>query len=234
MPFNAADQKKQFMNPSSEDRMFECFSGAMARAADNNAPYRHWIVNGLLPDDILRELQTISFPVATLDGVSGKRELHNDTRHYFDQANIAAIPVVASIANAFQAPRMVEAIEKFFAIELNGTFLRVEYAQDVTGFWLEPHSDLGVKKLTVLIYLSDDDGHEDLGTDIYDGKDQWAARTPFSPNIALAFVPGDNTFHGFKKRSINGVRKSLILNYVTKEWRDREQLAFPDQTVSSH
>ncbi len=221
------------MTASSEDRIFKCFTGALARAAGNAAPYPHWIIRGLLPDDIVSDLQTISFPVATLDGVSGKRELHNETRHYFDQANIAAFPVIASLANAFQAPRMIEAIEKFFATELTGTFLRVEYAQDITGFWLEPHTDLGVKKLTVLIYMSEDEGHDDLGTDIYAARDQWAARTPFSPNIALAFVPGDNTFHGFEKRPINGVRKSLILNYVTTDWRDREQLAFPEQTVSA-
>jgi hypothetical protein len=28
------------------------------------------------------------------------------------------------------------------------------------------------------------------------------------------------------------VRKSLIVNYVTEEWRAREQLAYPDRPVS--
>ncbi|MDB5650546.1 MAG: hypothetical protein JWL62_2066, partial [Hyphomicrobiales bacterium] len=27
------------------------------------------------------------------------------------------------------------------------------------------------------------------------------------------------------------LRKSIILNYVTHDWRAREQLSFPDQTV---
>jgi hypothetical protein len=31
---------------------------------------------------------------------------------------------------------------------------RVEYAQDVDGFWLEPHTGLGVKTFTTLLYLS--------------------------------------------------------------------------------
>ena len=32
-------------------------------------------------------------------------------------------------------------------------------------------------------------------------------------------------------RPISGVRKSVIINYVTEEWRAREQLAFPEMTV---
>ena len=221
------------MNSETEDRIFECFTGGLARAEGGDSPYRHWIITSVFPDDILSDLQNFNFPVASLDGVSGKRELHNDTRHYFDQENIAASPTFAAVANSFQAPRMIATIEKFFAIKLEETFLRIEYAQDITGFWLEPHTDLGVKKLTVLIYLSDGEGHETLGTDIFSSRDQWAARSPFAPNIAFAFVPGDNTYHGFQERPINGVRKSLILNYVTKEWRDREQLAFPHKTVSA-
>lgn len=221
------------MNTSPEERIFECFTGALARAVGNGVPYPHWIISGLLPDDILRELQTVSFPVASPNGASGKRAAPNHMRHYFDQDNMAASPVFAAVAHAFQARSMIASIERFFEIDLEGAFLRIEFALDVNGFWLEPHKDLSVKKLTVLVYLSDGADHETLGTDIYAAKDQWAARTPFSPNIALAFVPGGNTFHGFEKRPINGVRKSLILNYVTTEWRDREQLAFPDQTVSS-
>ena len=30
-----------------------------------------------------------------------------------------------------------------------------------------------------------------------------------------------------------GVRKSMIINYVTNEWRAREQLAFPDKPIAA-
>jgi len=220
------------MNQAEDNNIYKTFTAALACAERHETPYRHWLVSGLFPDDVMDDLQTLSFPVAPLNGVSGKRELHNDSRHYFDQANIKTLPVAASLANAFQAPAMIKAIEQFFDIALDDTFLRLEYAQDITGFWLQPHTDLGVKRLTVLIYLSDGPGHENLGTDIYAAEDKWAARTPFTPNAALAFVPGDNTFHGFQERPIPGVRKSLILNYVTADWRDREQLAFPDQPIN--
>jgi hypothetical protein len=44
-------------------------------------------------------------------------------------------------------------------------------------------------------------------------------------------VPSNITYHGFEKRKIDGVRKSIIINYVTNEWRAREQLAFPDEPI---
>ena len=221
------------MTESAEEQIFDSVAGAFNGAEQFETPYRHWILNGVLPDDILQHMQNASFPVASTGGLSGKRELHNETRHYVDQGNIARLPAFAAMANAFQAPQMIAQIEDFFTVDLEGTFLRIEYAQDVTGFWLEPHTDLGVKRLTVLLYLSDEDGHEELGTDVYDGEKKWAKRSPFKPNVAMAFVPGDATYHGFEKRNIPGVRKSLILNYVTTDWRDREQLAFPEKTVSA-
>ncbi len=180
----------------------------------------------------MENIQALHLPTAGVGGLSGKRELHNDTRHYFDAANIAKFDCVADIANVFQAPRTIQIIEDFFKTDLEGTFLRIEYAQDLTGFWLEPHTDLGVKRITLLIYVSDEPGHETMGTDIYNADKSWAKRAPFAPNTATAFVPGDNTYHGFEPRDIPGVRKSLILNYVTTDWRDRDQLCFPDRTVT--
>ena len=122
------------------------------------------------------------------------------------------------LAQAFDAP-------------IDDTFLRLEYALDIDGFWLEPHTDLGVKKFTCLIYLSDGPGHDTLGTDIYASKEEHVGRTPFIPNSAMVFVPSDRTWHGFEKRPIEGVRKSLILNYVTHDWRAREQLSYPTTPV---
>jgi len=221
------------MTEPAEDRIFDSFTAALAGAERFETPYRHWFADRPLPGDIIKELQSVAFPVGDLEGVSGKRELHNDTRHYVDQANIARIPAFAALAHAFQAPRMVRAIEDFFTTSLGGTLLRIEYAQDAAGFWLEPHTDLGVKRLTVLIYLSDGEAHDNLGTDVFTEDKEWAKRSPFRPNFAMAFVPSDNTYHGFQQRDISGVRKSLILNYVTTDWRDREQLAFPEKTVSA-
>jgi hypothetical protein len=55
---------------------------------------------------------------------------------------------------------------------------------------------------------------------------------PFASNGAMIFVPSNNTYHGFERRPIKGVRTSLIINYVTNEWRAREQLAFPEAPIA--
>ncbi|MEM9617837.1 MAG: 2OG-Fe(II) oxygenase [Pseudomonadota bacterium] len=219
------------MSKSDETKIAESVTHAFERATRFDEPYRHWTLDGLFPEDIAADLKAIEFPVADLGGVSGKRELHNDTRHYVDSDNRARFSAFASIANAFQTPSLAADIERFTGADLSGTYLRIEYAQDVEGFWLEPHTDLGVKRLTVLIYLSSDTDHSDLGTDVYNGDKKWFKRAPFAHNSAMMFVPGDDTYHGFEKRTFSGVRKSLILNYVTEDWRDRDQLAFPEETV---
>ena len=209
------------------------FLEALKNSEEHATPYRHWFVKNLFPEKTVDEIEALTFPVPDLDGVSGKRELHNELRHYFDQPNIHRVPVIRNISSALQSSPFIHGLEAFFDINLTSTYLRIEYAQDNDGFWLQPHTDLGVKKLTVLIYMSGDEGHDTLGTDIFNADKSWATRTPFEVNSALAFVPGDDTYHGFQKRTINGVRKSLILNYVTDAWRDREQLAFPERPVGA-
>ena len=194
-------------------------------------PYRHYLIDDLFPASVARELNELPFTAPALDGVSGRRELHNDQRSYFDAEAMSRFPIMRPIADALQSPEVTGAIAQAFDAPIDDTYLRLEYAVDTDGFWLEPHTDLGVKKFTCLIYLSDLPGHDELGTDIYADKDTHFGRSPFKHNTAMIFVPSDSTWHGFVKRPINGLRKSVILNYVTRDWRAREQLSFPDATV---
>ena len=194
-------------------------------------PYRHWTLANVFDDETVEALSRLPFPIPDLEGVSGARELHNNTRQYFDRDNIAKHPVCREVAETFQAADTVKMIEAATGAKLDGTYLRIEYAQDTDGFWLNPHTDLGVKKLTMLYYLANGAGQDDLGTDIYRDAATWAKRSAFDPNTALVFVPSDHTWHGFEPRPIKGVRKSVIINYVTDEWRAREQLAYPEAPV---
>lgn len=204
---------------------------AFTRARLEVSPYRHWLLDGVFPDGLTEVLRGLPFPATDLGGVSGKRELHNDQRHYFDAANQTAFPACRSVAGAFQARPVVEAIEALTGADLTGSRLRIEFAHDGDGFWLEPHTDLGVKLFTMLIYLPESADQIDLGTDVYADRQTWAKRPPFVDNTALVFKPANDTWHGLEPRSISGLRKSLIINYVTAEWRAVEQLAFPDQPV---
>ena len=196
-----------------------------------DTPYRHYLVDDLFPETVADELTTLPFRAPGLDGVSGKRELHNDTRRYFDRATMAEFPVMGQVAEALQATDIVAEMAETFDAPLDDTFLRLEYAQDIDGFWLEPHTDLGVKKFTCLIYLASGPEQESLGTDIYASRTEHVGAPPFVRNAAMVFVPGDDTWHGFEKRPISGVRRSVILNYVTHEWRARDQLSYPDRPV---
>ena len=212
--------------------VIEAATRSFNKADERNEPYQHWLVSDVLPSDAVAQVCNLPFEAPSLGGVSGKRELHNATRTYFDRENQSRFDFVSALAEGFQSEQVTKSIERTFGASLAGSYLRMEYAQDIDGFWLQPHSDLGVKLFTLLLYLSDDPRHSGLGTDIYTADKAHFGTSPFAPNRALIFVPSDITFHGFEARPIEGVRKSLIINYVTDEWRAREQLAFPDQPIA--
>jgi hypothetical protein len=205
---------------------------SLAGAPRHERPYRNWRLDQILPEAVAREVSAMPFAPTVLHGVSGRRELHNDDRRYFAGEVLDEYGVARSVADAFQSPEVVGAFARHTGVKLDGTFLRIEYALDVDGFWLEPHTDLGVKALTLLIQLPED-GQADLGTDIYAAADAWVERAAFAWNGALLFVPSTDTWHGFEPRPIKGVRRSVIVNYVTDEWRAREQLAYDGHPVKA-
>jgi hypothetical protein len=209
----------------------ESVHASIAKGRTFDEPYRHFLVSDFLPGAVAASLAKLDLAAPDLGGRSGTREAHNDTRLYANADGMTRYSLLASVATALQAKEVTGLFVKAFGAPLDETFLRIEYGRDIDGFWLEPHTDLGVKKLTILLYLSNEPGHEDLGTDLYWNKERHFGRSPFLPNTALVFVPGSNTWHGFEKRPITGIRRSLIINYVTPEWRAREQLPFPDQLI---
>ena len=217
---------------SSADDVIRSFIKSIDSAKRSERPYRNWSLTACFPADVVDDILALPFEAPSLEGISGKRELHNNTRKYFDVGNRKLFPVCDAVAQAFQDKRLTSHIEKTFGTNLKGTYLRIEFAQDIEGFWLEPHTDLGVKLFTMLLYTSKDPSHADLGTDIYDTEKKHVGRSPFESNAALVFVPSNITYHGFEPRKISGVRKSVIINYVTNEWRAREQLAFPDRPIA--
>lgn len=214
----------------------EAFVSSLLASIDSSErhekPYRHWFLQRCLPADAVEQIVALPFEAPSLGGVSGKREIHNATRKYFDVENRARFPVCEGFCQAFQDRRVIERITEHFGSKLAGTYLRVEYAQDTDGFWLEPHTDLGVKTFTMLLYISQNAQHRTLGTDIYDSDKKHVGSSPFAANAAMVFVPSNITYHGFEPRKIEGVRKSVIINYVTDEWRAREQLAFPQSPIA--
>ena len=128
---------------------------------------------------------------------------------------------------------MTSHIEKVFGTNLTGTYLRIEFAQDIDGFWLEPHTDLGVKVFTMLLYLSKGPrSRRSRHRHLRRQQEAASAARLSSPMRPWCSCRRTIPIHGFEKRPIKGVRTSLIINYVTNEWRAREQLAFPETPIA--
>ncbi|MFA5949829.1 MAG: 2OG-Fe(II) oxygenase [Hyphomicrobium sp.] len=190
-------------------------------------PFNYWLLENALTDELIDGIVSLPYEPPSDPLFVGKREANNSKRVYFNPENQARFPVAAEVAETFRSPYVVRRLEQLTGQSLAEGALRIEYCQDVDGFWLEPHLDLGVKLFTMLIYLSGEPELYDAGTDIYDASPEHnrVGTAPYEKNKGLIFIPGHDTWHGFSKRPINGVRRSIIVNWVTSEWRARHELA---------
>jgi hypothetical protein len=197
------------------------------RAERVDRPFDHWLLRDALPAPAVRAIVELPYAPPRAARFDGRRESNNSTRVYFSPEVQARHPVCGALADGFRDPRVIAALEVMTGARLRSGRLRIEYCQDVDGFWLEPHLDISVKLFTMLIYLSDDPALADAGTDIYDASPEHHAvgRADYAPNRGLIFIPGADTWHGFTPRPIRGVRKSIIVNYVSDAWRATEELA---------
>lgn len=208
------------------------FIHTLDTATASSTPYRHWLLRHALPTGVADAIAELPWMPPTVSDTLGKRETNNATRNYFDADAQSDHEVCAAVASAFQSKALTGAIERTCDVSLSGSSLRIEYCQDADGFWLEPHTDIGVKRFTMLIYLSKGPDCADWGTDVLDENRQLAARAPYAFNEGLIFIPARNTWHGFARRPIQGVRKSIIVNYVSPEWRARHELCFPNEMIA--
>ncbi|MGE0416097.1 MAG: 2OG-Fe(II) oxygenase [Acetobacteraceae bacterium] len=204
---------------------------ALRAAERREAPFRHWLLTDVLPRVLCQPLLELPLTPPDVDDTQGKRETHNASRIFINEDAQRRYPVCAVLADAFQDEATVGLLRDVTGADLSGGFLRIEYCLDTEGFWLEPHTDIGAKLFTLLIYLSDHPDAADWGTDLMDPAGNVLGRAPGDFDKGLMFIPGSDTWHGFTRRPIRGVRRSLIVNYVKPEWRSRHELAFPHQAV---
>jgi hypothetical protein len=209
----------------------ECLLSSLRSSARPDTPYPHWLLEHCLPDAVVDAVTSLPIDPPHIDDTQGRRETHNDSRIHFGAQYRSRYAVMDTLARVFQSAPMLDALQATTGAQLSGSSLRIEYCQDSDGFWLEPHTDIGVKKFTMLIYLNREPQGSDWGTDIYSDHDTHVGRAPAGVNRGLIFVPSDKTWHGFEKRPMNGVRKSLIINYVGPEWRNRHELCFPEDPI---
>ena len=205
----------------------QTFLAALGAARHEREPYDHWFLERALPEEACAAITALPFDPPEGSEFDGRRETNNATRVYFSPDMQDRYPVCRQLVEAFKDGRVISALETETGADLSKGALRIEYCQDTNGFWLEPHTDISVKLFTMLIYLADDPALADAGTDVYEGPPdhKLVGRAPYGRGKGLIFVPGDNTWHGVAKRTISGVRKSIIVNFVTPDWRDRWELS---------
>ncbi|MGD1038320.1 MAG: 2OG-Fe(II) oxygenase [Roseiarcus sp.] len=206
-----------------------CFDASRFRAE----PFRHWLLENILPADVCAGIDALPLTPPEIGDTRGKRETHNSSRLFFGPKHRARYSVCEALDAGFQSVAVVERIERLCDVELHKSYLRVEYCLDTDGFWLEPHTDIGAKLFTMQVYLSSEPGSEAWGADILDSSLNLVAAAPSKRNAGLIFIPGGDTWHSFRPRPIDGVRRSLIINYVKPEWRSRHELAFPDRLAGA-
>ncbi|MBI0066323.1 MULTISPECIES: 2OG-Fe(II) oxygenase [Commensalibacter] len=194
----------------------------------HSLPYSYWTMTNVLPSFICDSLLNWMPDSRSIAGdVKGKRENHNKDRVFVTQQKQREDPACAVLAQVFDSEEIRSAFSHLTGGDLSNTWLRLELCLDTDGFWLEPHTDIGAKKLTFLLSLSTAEGAEGWGTDIMNEEGQSLGRSSGVFNSAFLFIPAKNTWHGFEQRPIKGVRRTLILNYVDSSWRAKHELAFP-------
>ena len=106
-----------------------------------------------------------------------------------------------TLARVFHSREVADALKQATGAPLTGTSLRIEYCQDSDGFWLEPHTDIGVKKFTMLVYLEPGTGKAPTGEPTCTTTaNTHFGHAPSAFNAGLIFIPSDKTWHGFEKR----------------------------------
>ena len=207
------------------------FCRALREARREERPYRHWKLNDVLPESMCTGILTLPIAPPVVHDSQGRRETFNDKRTFFTPLLRERYPVCAVLSDALARPDVARQLEATCGIKAEGSFLRIEYIQDLDGAWLEPHRDIPEKLFSMVIYLCTGPDAKDWGTDIYDSERRWVGRASAEFDSAVIFIAGPNTWHGFEPRPINGVRRLMEINYVV-DWRARNQLAFPDRPIA--
>lgn len=190
-------------------------------------PYQHWVIPHVLPQEACTALVAWNPGAQALAGdVGGRRETRNKSRVFVDKAIRAQDSRLDRLAHLFECAPVRQTFAQHYGALLEDAALRLELCLDTDGFWLEPHTDIGAKKLTLLISLSEDDHAEAWGTDLMTPEGQSVARASGAFNSGVLFIPSDKTWHGFVRRPISGTRRTLIVNYVDPSWRAVHELAF--------
>lgn len=215
----------------SVDEIAGRFCRAVSMSQRSDQPYRHWKLADVFPTDLCTGILTLPIAPPYLGRTDGTRNSYNAARCFITPELRAKFPTCQALSEALQRSDVARLLAETCNIAVDGSNLRMEYIQDTDGAWLEPHRDIPEKLFSMVVYLFTGPDSTEWGTDIYDAERRWIGRSSGEFNSGVIFVPGPATWHGFDPRPIVGVRRLMEINYARSDWRDREQLAFPDRPI---
>lgn len=213
------------------DAIAQHFMRAVRESVRSDLPYRHWKLRDVFPLDLCTGILTLPVAPPVLGRTDGTRNTYNESRCFITPELRRKFPTCEALTQALQRPDVAALMAETCNIQVAGGYLRMEYIQDLDGAWLEPHRDIKEKLFSMVIYLFIGPDAADWGTDIYDADKRWVGRSSGDFNSGTIFVAGPATWHGFDPRPIVGVRRLMEINYVSPDWRDRQQLAMPEAAI---
>jgi hypothetical protein len=207
------------------------FIDALSAAQRIDEPFRRWTLADVLPEAVSVGVLTmpVAPPILNFD-MRGERGTYNTRRTFFTPGLRKLFPVVEVLSAALQDPGVARQFEATCGVDASGASLRVEYIQDLNGMWLKPHRSIPEKLFSMELYLCTGPYVKDWGADLYDDERKWIDRGEANFNTSVIFGSSPNAWRGFDLRPIHGVRRLLEISYV-RNWRDRDQLAYPDRPV---
>ena len=218
--------------PSTSAEVAEQFIRSLRQAKRDDRPYRHWNLKDIYPEALCTGILALPVDPPRRGKTDGTRGTYNTQRCFFTPDMRKAYTACAALCDALQRPDVAKLLGETCEFDVEGSFLRMEYIQDIDGAWLEPHHDIPEKLFSMVIYLCLGPDAHGWGTDIYDSNKKLVGSASAEFDSAVIFIPGENTWHGFEPRPIVGVRRLMEINYVRPSWRSVEQLAFPDRPIS--
>lgn len=180
---------------------------------DNNYPFNYYTFNNFFDSDELFDLNKIELNnnSSILDG----KRISNTNRYYLTTENIKNNNILKKIVKYFLDYNVVNFFENKHNISLKDLYLRVELVGDKKGSFLEPHTDIEEKKISLLIYLNDTNENEVIGTSLYDNNRNYIKTVPYIDNTGFYFLPGKDTWHGLESANVKEMRKVIMVNYCS-------------------
>ena len=185
-------------------------------------PYKHFILKNCFQNETLGEINKIINDLHVNGNNKGKRE-DNTKRYFVDKNNIILDGQLYKSVQQLTSKDAVKFFEKLIGNEVSfkDCFLRMEIILDTSNFWLEKHTDIVEKKMSLIIYLNDNNEPLENGTDVYDESGNFVKSIPFEHNTGFLFYPSHDTWHGLEKGKQIRKRKCVLINYVTfqTDWK---------------